>query len=162
MSHSHYIRLMLDLKDKNITFPVSFCKEIRIKGLLSKVFDGILSYTPHRCANCGMENEGVSLIKYGFKMSRLTLNSTSHYPTYLRLKKQRFYCKKCDSTFCAETSEVERHCFIANTVKHSIAVESKDKISEKDLAKRHHVSPTTTSRVIEKMAFQFKLYTLAA
>lgn len=159
MSHSHYIRTMLDLKDKNITFLQSFCKETKIKGILSKVFYGILSYTPHRCVNCGMENEEMSIIKYGFKTSRLTLNSTSHYPTYLLLKKQRFYCKKCVSTFCAETREVDRHCFISNTVKQSIAIESKDKISEKDLARRHHVSPTTTSRVIQIMASSFQLRT---
>ena len=157
MSQSHYMRTILDLKDKNITFPDFRCEEKRINGRLSKVFYGILSYTPHRCANCGMEKEDFSIIRHGFKKSRLTMNSTSHYPTYLMLKKQRFYCKRCDSTFCAETTDVERHCFIANTVKHSIAVEAKDKISEKDLARRHHVSPTTTSRVIQKMAAQFRL-----
>lgn len=159
MSHSHCIRIMLDLKDKNISFTENFCEEVRIKGKISKMFYGVLSYTPFRCSNCGMKKENSSLIKYGFKKSRITLNSTSHYPTYLTLKKQRFYCKNCDSTFCAETSQVDRHCFISNTVKKSIAVESKDKISEKDLARRHHVSPTTTSRVIQMMASQFHLHT---
>ena len=77
MPHSHCIRTMLDLKDKNISFTENFCEEVKIKGKISKMFYGILSYTPCRCANCGMKKEKSSLIKYGFKKSRLTLNSTS-------------------------------------------------------------------------------------
>ena len=69
MSQSHYMRTILDLKDKNITFPDFRCEEKRINGRLSKVFYGILSYTPHRCANCGMEKEDFSIIRHGFKKS---------------------------------------------------------------------------------------------
>ena len=157
MSHSHCIRIMLDLKDKNISFPEKFCEERQVKGQLSKVFFSTLSYTPNRCSNCGIKKESSTIIKYGFKLSRITLNSISHYPTYLLLNKQRFYCKMCATTFIAETKEVAQNCFISNNVRYSIAVEAKDKISEKDLAKRHHVSPTTTSRVLIKMGKQFRL-----
>ena len=157
MSHSYCIRTSLDLKDENIHFEEDFCKEIKIKGKRSKMYYGKLTYTPIRCANCGTEKEGHSIIKYGFKTSRITLNSVSHFPTYLSLKKQRFFCKYCQTTFIAESKEVDRYCYISNLVKQSIAIESKDKISEKDLAKRHHVSPTTTSRVIKALGRQFKL-----
>ena len=85
------------------------------------------------------------------------MNSNTHHPTYLYLKKQRFYCKHCETTFIAESEEVERHCFITKRVKQSIAIEAKDKISEKDLAKRHHVSGNTVGRILVKLADQLKL-----
>ena len=157
MSQSHSIRFALDIKDKNITFGKNNCFEKRIKGKKSKVFYGKLTYHPKHCTNCGMENESYSIIKYGYKTSRLTLNSTTHYPTYLELKKQRFYCKACQTTFSAETKEVDRSCFIVNAVKQSIAVESQDKISMKDLAKRHFVSPVTVTRIIEQFAKSFRI-----
>lgn len=157
MSQSHSIRFALDIKDKNITFGKNNCSEKRIKGKQSKVFYGTLTYHPTHCANCGMENNAYSIIKYGFKTSRLTLNSTTHYPTYLALKKQRFYCKNCQTTFSAETKEVDRSCFIVNAVKQSIAVEAQDKISMKDLANRHFVSPVTVTRIIEQFAKSFQI-----
>ncbi|MFW3331264.1 ISL3 family transposase [Aerococcus viridans] len=157
MSQSHSIRFALDIKDKNITFGKNNYSEKRIKGKQSKVFYGNLTYHPTHCANCGMENNSYSIIKYGYKTSRLTLNSTTHYPTYLELKKQRFYCKCCQTTFSAETKEVDRSCFIVNAVKQSIAVELQDKISMKDLAKRHFVSPVTVTRIIEQFAKSFQI-----
>lgn len=157
LSQSHSIRFALDIKDKNITFGENNCAEQLIKGKQSKVFYGKLTYHPKRCANCGMKNEEYSIIKHGYKTSRLTLNSTTHYPTYLELKKQRFYCKACETTFIAETREVNRSCFIVNAVKQSIAVESQDKISMKDLAKRHFVSPVTVTRIIEQFASSFRI-----
>lgn len=157
MSHSYDIRFALDLKDKNITFPENCTEETKIRGRKAKVFHGILSYTPERCVNCGMENQAYSIIKNGSKVSRLTLNSNTHQPTYLLLKKQRFYCKQCETTFIAESEEVDRHCFITKRVKQSIAVEAKDKISEKDLAKRHHVSGNTVGRVLTQLNNQLKL-----
>lgn len=154
MSHSHCTRISLDLKDENITFPEKYCEEKVVRGKRSKVYYGQLSYTPERCVNCGMENQASSIVKWGFKVSRLTLNSITHYPTYLFLKKQRFYCKHCCSTFTAQTKEVDRHCFIAQRVKQSIAIEAKDQVSEKNLAKRHHVSAPTVSRVLVQLGEQ--------
>lgn len=75
------------------------------------------------------------------------------------MKKQRFFCKQCTSTFSAETDEVARHCFISKQTKQSITIEAADKISEKDLAKRHHVSVASTSRILELLGKQYQLNT---
>ncbi|MCI3027756.1 ISL3 family transposase [Desemzia sp. C1] len=157
MSYSHSIRTSLNLKDLNIQFEKDFCKDTIIKGKTAKAYYAKLTYTPDRCPNCGMKKNGYSIIKHGYKESRITLNSTTHYPTYLFLKKQRFFCKACTSTFSAETKEVARHCFISTQTKQSIAIEAADKISEKDLAKRHHVSVSTTSRMLTLLGEQYKL-----
>ena len=148
MSHNHCIRLSLDLKDKNIYFDSIFCEEQLIKGIRSKIYKGILTYTPSACPCCGIKNEQFSIVKNGFISSRIKWLSVAHYPTYLLLKKQRFLCRHCDSSFLAESSEIEKHCFIAKRVKQSILIELSDAISFKDLAKRHFVSSTTINRIL--------------
>lgn len=75
----------------------------------------------------------------------------AHYPTYLLLKKQRFLCRYCHSSFLAESIEISKHCFIANRVKQSIGIELSDAISLKDLSKRHFVSPATINRVLNTL-----------
>ena len=148
MSHNHCIRLSLDLKDKNISFDSIFCEEQLIKGVRSKVYKGILTYNPSACPCCGVKNEQFSIVKNGFISSRIKWLSVAHYPTYLLLKKQRFLCRHCDSSFLAESLEIDKHCFIAKRVKQSILIELGDAISFKDLAKRHFVSPTTINRIL--------------
>lgn len=148
MSHNHCIRISLDLKDKNISFDSNFCEEQLIKGVKSKVYKGILTYNPSACPCCGIKNEQFAIVKNGFMSSRIKWLSVAHYPTYILLKKQRFLCRHCHSSFLAESSEIEKHCFIAKRVKQSILVELSDAISFKDLSKRHFVSPTTINRVL--------------
>lgn len=151
MSHNHCIRTALDLKDKNIYFDSIFCEEKIIKGVRSKLFKGVLTYNPSACPCCGIKNENYSVVKNGVISSRIKWLSMAHYPTYLLLKKQRFLCRHCHSSFLAESLEINKHCFITNRVKQSIGIELSDAISLKDLSKRHFVSPTTINRVLNTL-----------
>ncbi|MDT2747965.1 ISL3 family transposase [Vagococcus fluvialis] len=151
MSHNHCIRTTLDLKDKNIYFDSIFCEEKMIKGVRSKLFKGVLTYNPSACPCCGIKNENYSVVKNGFISSRIKWLSMAHYPTYLLLKKQRFLCRHCHSSFLAESLEISKYCFIANRVKQSIGIELSNAISLKDLSKRHFVSPTTINRVLNTL-----------
>lgn len=76
----------------------------------------------------------------------------------LRLKKQRFLCHSCNKKFFATTNIVNEGCFISNQVKYAIALELKNKISEKDIAKRYRVSPNTVERIIDSYYEGQKLY----
>lgn len=58
----------------------------------------------------------------------------------LKLHKQRFLYHFCNKKFFARTKIVNDGCFISNQVKYAIALELKNKISEKDMAKRYRVS----------------------
>ena len=53
MPLNHSIRISLELKDKNITFNQSFCEEKIMKGILSKVYYGTLTYHAKACPCCG-------------------------------------------------------------------------------------------------------------
>ncbi len=73
--------------------------------------------------------------KHGFKTSRLIIPKVSLHDTYLELKKQRYYCGHCQSTFILKTSIVEKNCYISYNTKHAIA-------------RRHQVSHSTVNRIL--------------
>ena len=149
MSHQHSIRNLLNIKDKNIIFDdENFCSIETIKHVKAKVFHGTLTYQPKACDACGHVFDD-QIIKHGFKTTLIKMPSVFGYPTYLKLRKQRYYCKHCHSTFTLQTDIVAKNCCISNHTKVSIALDAKDKISEKDIALKHHVSHATVSRVID-------------
>ena len=49
MSHSYSTRKFLNIKDKNIIFPEDYFEEVKINGLTSFIFKGILSYQSTHC-----------------------------------------------------------------------------------------------------------------
>ena len=53
MSHSYFTRKLLNIKDKNITFPDDYLEEVKLNGITSFIFKGILSYQPTHCQKCG-------------------------------------------------------------------------------------------------------------
>lgn len=155
MSLNDCIINLLNLKDENIKFDDNFYSEETIDHVESKIFHGILSYTPDACYNCGhvMDN---NIIKYGFKISTIKIPKVSGFNAYLKLKKQRYYCKHCNSTFTLKTNIVNKNCYISNNTKVSIALSAKDKLSEKDIAKNHNVSHSTVNRVIYSFYQHYK------
>ena len=74
------------------------------------------------------------------------------------MKKQRFLCHSCNKKFFADTSIVNKGCFISNSVKYAIELDLKNKISEKDIAKRYRVSTNTIERIIDSYYEGKKLY----
>ena len=47
MSHSYFTRKFLTIKDKNITFQEDYFEEVKLHGVTSFIFKGILSYQTH-------------------------------------------------------------------------------------------------------------------
>ena len=156
MSHNHCIRTSLNLTDKNITFSNEFCETLSYKGHSSLLYHATLSYKPDACPKCQALNSDFSIVKNGYLTSQVKWLSQCHMPTFIELKKQRFLCKCCSSSFLATSPEIDKHCFIANKVKQSIAIELKDTLSLKNLALRHFISPTTISRVLTTLGRAFK------
>jgi len=76
----------------------------------------------------------------------------------LKLHKQRFLYHSCNKKFFARTKIVNDGCFISNQVKYAIALELKNKISEKDMTKRYLVSPNAVERIIDSYFDGQKLY----
>lgn len=68
MSHNNYILNLLNIKDKNVFILTNSIQEMIIKGKKHKIIEGILTYIPEFCPNCGCINESTNdIIKWGFK-----------------------------------------------------------------------------------------------
>ena len=85
MSHSYSTRKFLNIKDKNIIFPEDYFEEVKLNGITSFVFKGILSYQPTHCGHCGTLFDS-NFKKHGFKTSRIVIPKVSLHDTYLVLK----------------------------------------------------------------------------
>lgn len=149
MSTNDFIRDLLELKDKNITLTHFSSQTTIYHGLLYKVIHGQLTYQPECCYRCGCSFDK-KIVKHGFKQSTIRLNDTAAHPTLLMLKKQRYFCRHCRSTFTLRSNIVDKNCCIANAVKRKIALDSKMKISEKDIASNNRVSHSTVNRIINQ------------
>lgn len=155
MSHSNYTRNILNIKDENIIFEENCLELIKIKGIITKVFHGKLTYTPTVCPNCGClyEPKPETIIKYGFKKNcKIKVDKACGYNTILLLDKQRFYCKYCHSTFIATTDYVDFHKQISNDTRTAITLELMQKGSEKDIARRNNVSSSSVNRILHDIS----------
>ncbi|MGO4938380.1 hypothetical protein ACTQ54_12410 [Fundicoccus sp. Sow4_H7] len=93
---NHFIEKTLQLKDPNITIDTEKVDEVKVNGRFSLIYYGKLSYTPKACECCGIINNAFQVVKNGYRTdSRITLNTISAMPAYLKLKKQRFSCREC-------------------------------------------------------------------
>ncbi|HIY58069.1 MAG TPA: ISL3 family transposase [Candidatus Tetragenococcus pullicola] len=140
---------LLNIKDSRLFFSNQAYQKERVKGKLTNVFYGVLTYTPKACECCGAVNDGTTIIKHSPKPSDIQLLPFQEVPTILRLFKQRFLCKQCHHTFSAQTYYVSKNCYISQPLKFAIAVDLKKKISMKDIAARYFVSFKTVERVLD-------------
>ena len=159
MSQSNYILNLLNIKDENIKITSNSVIYEKFDDIEYKVVEGVLSYEPPFCTCCGcVFNNTQTYEKNGFKSSDILLLDVCGHGCILRLKKQRFLCHSCNKKFFATTNIVNKGCFISNSVKYAIALDLKNKISEKDIANRYRVSPNTVERIIDSYYDGQKLY----
>lgn len=155
MSLNYSILNLLNIKDENIVFDEVFCSEEVVNNIKAKFFHGTLTYVPEACYCCGHVFDS-DIIKHGYKTSVIKMLTISGFHAFLKLRKQRYFCKHCNSTFTLKTSVVDKNCFISNHTKLAIALNAKEKISEKDIAKNYNVSHSTVSRVIDSFYTYYK------
>src|SRR5699024_11939000 len=103
-------------------------------------------------------NKDYIIYKNGTKTSRITLPTAGVYPTFLCLKKQRFYCKSCERSFSAKTPIVQEHCFLSNHTKAKVLIDSTDAQSLTDIANTFTVSPSTVQHIINQDTIRYQLY----
>lgn len=156
MSHTDYTRNILNIKDRNIYFSENCLEVKKIKGIMTKVFYGVLTYIPTHCDKCGCLNEGHDdIIKWGFKRNcNVKLPKLSGYNTILKLTKQRYYCKHCNDTFIATTSLIDKYKSISRNSELQIKLDLMDKISEKDISKRNNVSHNKVNRIMDEISIK--------
>ena len=119
MSYSQTIKDILNILDLNIIFSENCLSTEKIKGVFSRIFHGFLEESPQCCQHC--QSNHSNIIKWGYTTSLIKMPSVSEYVTYIRLKKRRFFCKKCDTIFVLDTPFVFRNNCISNNLKRLVA-----------------------------------------
>ena len=154
MSQDYYTRNILNIKDENVKFYKNFLETRIVKGKVTKIFHGFLTYTPDYCPKCGCINEGFNdIIKWNFKRNcKIKMPKVSNYSAILLLDKQRFKCKNCGKAFTASTDIVNYHKQISNNTVLSIKCDLMEKGSEKDIAKRNDVSSCSVNRILDDIS----------
>uniref|UniRef100_UPI000780E7E0 ISL3 family transposase n=1 Tax=Halolactibacillus sp. JCM 19043 TaxID=1460638 RepID=UPI000780E7E0 len=127
-------------------------------GLACTFLEGTLTYTPTHCDRCHAGNEDYTIIKNGTKTSTIVIPAGGTKKTYLELRKQRFYCKQCQTTFVAKTSLVNEGCFISKDTCLQAGIKTAEARSIKDIARDCAVSPTTVQREINKTSQELQTY----
>ncbi|MHC9532217.1 transposase family protein [Dellaglioa sp. BT-FLS60] len=95
---------------------------------------------PKCCERCGVINTNFTVVKNGMKTTMILLPRTSHFDTYLKLKKQRFFCKACQETFTARTTIIETGCHLSTAIKRLALLYLSDISSIKTISKRVSIS----------------------
>ena len=158
MSTNDYILNLLNIKDKNIKIISNELETKVIKGKNYKIIEAVLSYNPEFCSCCGVINHGSEdIIRWGYKKCTIKIPPISNCLSKLVLRKQRFFCKHCNSTFTAETSLVDKYKNISNNTELQIKLELMGKQSEKDIAKRVDVSVSKVDRILNDISSKTEL-----
>lgn len=155
---THCMTKILDYKGKNIIFDDDV-EVIYFNLVRTLLFKGTLTYTPDHCENCGAVNENYTIVKNGKRKTMIKLMKTQGTPSYLELKKQRFFCRSCHTSFVAETSFVKKHHNFCNKLVQHLIFQSQENRSCKGIAYDNDVSSTSVIRYINKTARSVKLGT---
>ncbi|MGX6969348.1 ISL3 family transposase [Vagococcus bubulae] len=153
---NNHIKKMLRITDDNLNLIST--EEANINGMNTLIIKGTYSPMPSACKNCHssiVDREGNSIIvKNGKKEVTIRLLPYQNLPTILKLKKQRFYCRKCCHHWTAQCSIVEKNCHISKFTTLKILELLTEKISMTLIAKLCQVSLTTVLRVLKSVETQ--------
>lgn len=153
MTQYNYIKEILNLKDENILFTENFYKEETKNGITTKIFHGFLDNKPSHCPKCGCINNGANdIIKWNIKRNcTVKIPKVSNFNAILKLDKQRYFCKNCNSTFTSSTPVVNPKKQISNNTITSIILDLMNYGTEKDIAYRNNVSHNTVNRIHDSL-----------
>lgn len=156
MTRSYIIRKTFEIKDQNIKIEKRM-DEKKIKGVKHLIYYGKLTYTPSACENCGVIHQSsADIVKNGTKESTIKLTQINFKPVLLKLKKQRFYCKHCQSTFTAKSSLVNENCYISNIIKRSISLELTETQSMRLITKHFNISSHTVLKQLDTIGINYR------
>ena len=151
MSEFNCIKVLLGIQDNFLDIVSPVREELR-RGRKCQVLDAVLTHSPDSCPHCGCVAEDFNIIKNGSFRSEVRIPKASKgYEVVIILKKNRFLCKSCNTTFQLPNSIVEPHCSISNATKSRIAHDATFKTSETEIAYHNHVSHSTVNRILNKV-----------
>ena len=157
MTSNESILKFFGISDPNIQFiDTNEPKRVKRNGVYCKQYEAVLTYTPTHCDKCGCKNQNYSIIKNGSKFSHILFGDINYEQTILRLKKQRFLCRECNSTFIAQTPLVQPNCQISD-IKHKRMLDLlNEEVAMKTIAKQVGLSVSTVVRKLSVLSEKFE------
>ena len=150
-------RKLLDLTDMNISFSdQNWLIQEKCGNVTADIIVGELTYKPLCCEKCGEINHG-QIISNGTVKTTTQLPVFNRHLTFLRLRRTRFLCHSCGSTFVAKTPIVEENHHISKALECQILLDLKKLRSRKEIAQDHFVSDTTIMRIQRKFVKNYRI-----
>lgn len=137
-------RKLLNLTDESLVFEENWLSQEARHRRSINMISGRLVEPNKQCPQCGF----TECVKNGTYQTISQLPEVERRPTYLKLKRERYLCKNCGSTFSATTSLVDDYCQLSKQLKYQIAFDLKENRARKEIAEFHHVSENTVQRVL--------------
>ena len=96
LSLSDFIKNILNIQDKNISFPEeNYFQIVKKNDFFIKVFKGFLKSNHYACPHCNSKN----IVKNGSRIRKVKYIPYQNYNIELELTIQRYICKDCKKTF---------------------------------------------------------------
>src|SRR5699024_3594073 len=121
-------RKLLNLTDKSLIFKDDWLSQEKKQCCSVNVITGRFVNEDKQCPQC----EGSDCVRNGTYQTTSQLPEIERRPTYLKLKRERYLCKKCGATFSATTSLVDDYCQISKQLKYQIAFDLKENRARKE------------------------------
>lgn len=139
-------RKLLGLTDKNLFFDDDWLEERKYKGVNAQIIKGNLTNRFSHCPQCG----SVRIIRNGSYITNSQMLKFKERLTILELKRSRYLCHDCGSTFSAKTDLVDEHHQLTKELKQAILLELFENQSRKLIAKKYFVSDITVARILRE------------
>ncbi|MDT2816226.1 transposase family protein, partial [Vagococcus carniphilus] len=127
-------RKLLNLTDESLVFEENWLSREARHHRSVNMISGRLVEPNKQCPQCGF----TECVKNGTYQTISQLPEVERRPTYLKLKRERYLCKNCGSTFSATTSLVDDYCQLSKQLKYQIAFDLKENRARKEIAEFHH------------------------
>lgn len=148
MSQNNFILSLLEIKDPNIriTDVIDLPASNSADQEHTKLIKARLSYPIKRCRHCGF----ATVVKNGFRKAHVRLQSLNGIRYELKLWKQRYYCRQCQTTFGATTNLTANNQTLSGQLKNQIMEFAKEGLNGKLIARVCHCSPSSVRRTIKE------------
>lgn len=142
MSQDYSILDLFEIEDQNLE--VENIKTKKKNGETTKIIEARLSYPVQRCVNCGH----LTVVKNGFRKTMAQLSSMNGIRYEMEIKKQRYLCHSCNTTFGAITDLAKENQTLTRALKNQIMLLTREGLPGKLIARIYHCSPSSVRRTI--------------
>lgn len=153
MSHNDCILKLLNIKDPNLKV-IDVIDNLNNGTEKLVLIKAVLSYPINRCRNCGF----ATVNKNGFAKAHVRLPSLNGIRYEMILRKQRYQCKNCRTTFGATSELTKPNQTLSRKLKNQIMLLAREGLNGELIARICHCSASSVRRtIVERIKPQYRV-----